>query len=341
MEILFQAGTTGADHPLDPVCAGKAIVRTSLRRALIVAAAVGTLVAVGLTTTTVVNAVSSETEKHRIKTYGQTVSVDGRSMNVVVSGEGDRDVVLLPGFGTASPALDFEPLVAELAQDHRVIVVEPFGYGLSDGTERARTTDNIVDEIHEALQVLEVDRYVVMGHSIAGLYAIEYANRYADEVTAFVGIDSSVPGQPNMDTVFPTALLAAAKNLGLIRLVAHASGDGLDGLDYDDDAREQMSMLSNRNSLTPTYLDEMNRIRTNFADAAGTGFPVALPVLLFVVADNAGNPDWIDLHESQAAEVDDGTVIPLDGEHYLHHTHAPEIADDLRLWEADRRLLVD
>lgn len=341
MELLLQAGRTVAHHPFDPVRAGKAIVRTSLRRALIVAGSVGTLLAVGLTTTTVVNAVSTETEKDRIETYGRTVSVDGRSMNVVVSGEGDQDVVLLPGFGTASPALDFEPLVAELAQDHRVIVVEPFGYGLSDGTERARTTDNIVDEIHEALQVLEVDRYVVMGHSIAGLYAIEYANRYADEVTAFVGIDSSVLGQPNMDTVFPTGLLGAAKNLGLIRLVAHASGDGLDGLDYDDDAREQMSLLSNRNSLTPTYLDEMNRIRTNFADAAGTGFPVALPVLLFVVADNAGNPDWLDLHESQAAEVDDGTVIPLDGEHYLHHTHAPEIADDFRLWEADRRLLVD
>ena len=341
MELLLQAGRTVAHHPFDPVRAGKAIVRTSLRRALIVAGAVGTLLAVGLTTTTVVNAVSTETEKDRIETYGRTVSVDGRSMNVVVSGEGDQDVVLLPGFGTASPALDFEPLVAELAQDRRVIVVEPFGYGLSDGTERARTTDNIVDEIHEALQVLEVDRYVLMGHSIAGLYAIEYANRYADEVTAFVGIDSSVPGQPNMDTVFPTGLLGAAKNLGLIRLVAHASGDGLDGLDYDDDAREQMSLLSNRNSLTPTYLDEMNRIRTNFADAAGTGFPVVLPVLLFVVADNAGNPDWLDLHESQAAEVDDGTVIPLDGEHYLHHTHASEIADDFRLWEADRRFLVD
>ena len=316
-------------------------MRKSLRRALIVAGAIGSVLVLGLTTTTVVNAVSTEAEKHRIETYGQIVTVDGRSMNVVVTGEGDQDVVLLPGFGTASPALDFEPLVADLAQDHRVIVVEPFGYGLSDGTDRARTTDNIVEEIHEALQALEVDRYVLMGHSIAGLYAIEYANRYADEVTAFVGIDTSVPGQPNMDTVFPTGLLGAAKNLGLIRLVAHASGDGLDGLDYDDDTREQMSLLSNRNSLTPTYLDEMNRIRTNFADAAGTGFPPGLPLLLFVVADNAANPDWIDLHERQAADVDDGTVIPLDGEHYLHHTHAPEIADGFRRWVADHPLAAD
>ena len=318
--------------------AGKAIVRKSLRRALIVAGAIGTVLAVGLTTTTVVNAVSTETEKNRIESYGQTVSVDGRSMNVVITGEGDQDVVLLSGFGTASPALDFGPLVADLAQDHRVIVVEPFGYGLSDGTERARTTDNIVEEIHEALQSLEVDRYVLMGHSIAGLYAIEYTNRYADEVTAFVGIDTSVPGQPNMDTVFPTGLLAAAKNLGLIRLAAQMTGDGLDGLDYDDRTRDQMSLISHRNSLTPTYLDEMTHIRTNFADAAGTGFPTGLPLLLFVVADNAGNPEWIDLHDRQAAEVDDGTVISLDGEHYLHHTHAPAIADGFRRWEADRLL---
>ncbi|MCI1018180.1 alpha/beta hydrolase [Microbacterium sp. C5A9] len=313
-------------------------MRRSLRRALLVAGAVGTVLAVGLATTTVVNAVSTETEKDRIVSYGRLVTVDDRSMNVVITGEGDRDVVLLPGFGTASPALDFAPLVAELAEDHRVIVVEPFGYGLSDGTDRPRTTDNIVDEVHAALQSLDVDRYVLMGHSIAGLYAIEYANRYPDEVTAFVGIDTSVPGQPNMDTIFPTGLLAAAKNLGLIRLVASVTGDDLDGLDYDDATREQMSLLSSRNALAPTYLDEMSHIRTNFADAAGTGFPARLPLLLFVVADNAVNPDWIDLHERQASAVDDGTVVPLDGEHYLHHTRSAEIADGFRLWEADRPL---
>lgn len=299
---------------------------------------IGGVLAAGLTTTTTVNAVATATERDRIEPYGQTVVVDGREMNVLITGEGATDIVLLPGFGTASPALDFEPLVSDLAQDHRVIVVEPFGYGLSDGTDRERTTANIVEEIHEALQVLEVDRYVLMGHSIAGLYAIGYADRYPEEVTAFVGIDTSVPGQPNMDTEFPTGLMSAAKSLGLVRLITGLTGDDLEGLDYDDDAREQMVLLSHRNSLSPTYLDEMTHIRTNFADATGTGFPRALPLLLFVVADNPVTPDWIELHERQAADVDDGTVIPIDGEHYLHHTHAPEIADGFRGWEAARTL---
>ena len=181
--------------------------------------AVGAVLAVGLATTTVVNVVASEGESHRIESYGQRVAVDGGEMNVLITGAGPENVVLLPGFGTASPVLDFGPLVKDLAADHRVIVVEPFGYGLSDGTDKERTTENIVQEVHGALEALDVDRYTLMGHSIAGLYGIDYASRYPEEVTAFVGIDTSIPGQPGMDTQFPTGLMSAAKNLGLLRLM--------------------------------------------------------------------------------------------------------------------------
>lgn len=311
------------------------------KRALISVTAIGAVVAVGLAATTIVNAVASNAEADRIVPYGETVTVDGREMNIQVAGEGAETIVLLPGFGTASPVLDFEPLVDDLAQDHRVIVVEPFGYGLSEGTDRPRSTESIVTEVHEALQALDVHSYVLMGHSIAGIYGIEFAHRYPDEVTAFVGIDTSVPGQPNMDTVFPTDLMAVAKNLGLVRLLTAFGGDDDSLSAYSADAREQMALLSNRNSLTPTYLDEMSHIRINFADALGSAFPEDLPLLLFVEADNAKNPDWLALHETQAAAVADGTVVPVDGEHYLHHTHSSEIADDFRAWEQARQVTGD
>ena len=310
-------------------------MKKSVKGMLVSVGAVGAVLAVGLTATTVGNAVATAAESHRIEQYGQKVEVDGGSMNVLVAGDGPESIVLLPGFGTASPVLDFEPLVGNLAKDHRVIVVEPFGYGLSDGTDRERTTENIVTEVHGALETLGIDRYVLMGHSIAGIYGIEYATRYPEEVSAFVGIDSSVPGQPNMDTRFPTGLLAAAKNLGLQRLIG-AAGDGYNSSMYSESAREQISMISNRNSLTPTYLNEMDHIRSNFADALGTGFPVDLPLLLFVESDNAKNPDWLGLHERQAEGVTDGTVVPLPGEHYLHQTHSAEIAGGFRGWEAAR-----
>ncbi|MFK4789976.1 alpha/beta fold hydrolase [Microbacterium sp. ZW T5_56] len=314
---------------------GKDVMKKS-RKALIVLGSIAAVIAVGLATTTVVNVAATNAEAGAIEPYGQKVEVEGKSMNVLVTGEGDN-IVLLPGFGTSSPVLDFLPLIEDLASDHRVIAVEPFGYGLSDGTEEPRTTANIVSEVHEALQELGVRSYTLMGHSIAGLYGIEFAERYPEEVRAFVGIDSSVPGQPNMDAAFPTGLLGALKNLGLVRLLSGVGGDsGYGSPFYDDHDRQQIGLLTNRNSLEPTYLDEMARIRTNFADAEGKTFPDDLPLLLFVQEINPANDDWLPMHERQAATVTDGTVIPLDGDHYLHHTQSPTIAQDFRAWEAER-----
>ncbi|WP_238703368.1 hypothetical protein [Arthrobacter sp. TS-15] len=100
--------------------------------------------------------------------------------------------------------------------------------------------------------------------------------------------------------------------------------------------REQMQMLGNRNFLSPTYLNELGHIESNFECALGTGFSKDLPLLHFVVAEYTRTPKWLKLHHRQAASVINGSVVPLPGEHYLHHTHTGEIADGVREWEAGR-----
>ncbi|MET0854073.1 MAG: alpha/beta hydrolase, partial [Microterricola sp.] len=75
---------------------------------------IGVIVAVlalALATTAVVNVAATSAEAERIESYGQLVPVDGKEMNVEISGSGDETIVLLPGFGTAAPALDFSPLI--------------------------------------------------------------------------------------------------------------------------------------------------------------------------------------------------------------------------------------
>lgn len=292
---------------------------------------VGALVALpvlALTTTSVVNVVQTRSDLAAITPYGELVPVDGKQMNVVVSGTGDETIVLLPGLGTAAPGLDFQPLVAELDDTHRVIAVEPFGTGLSDQTDSPRTAENIVREVHEALQQLGVDRYVLMGHSIAGVYALEYSETYPDELVAFVGIDSSVPDQPGWDEPVPTDGLAELRTLGLLRVLTAIGGDTYADLPYDEATKEQMRLLTTKNSTAPTLLDEMDRSVENFASVSGATFPASLPVLLFVVQDDAEVDGWLQLHEDQAASVDHGQVVALEGDHYLHHTQSPQIARD-------------
>lgn len=296
--------------------------------ALCSVSAIAGVLALGLAATAIVNVVATASEDAELEHYGQQVQVDGKNLNVVISGGGEQTIVLLPGLGTASPALDFSPLVAELEDDFRVVVVEPFGYGLSDQADTARTSANIAGEVHEALQSLGIDRYVLAGHSIAGIYGLEYISRFGDEVTAFVGIDTSVPHQPGSDEATATDGMAALKSLGLLRfLTSLAPGMYEDLPAYDEATTRQLAILGNRNAMTPTLIDEIDHTPANFASARSLTFPRELPLLLFVVADDPEVTGWVHLHEQQAAQVDHGEVVPLDGGHYLHHTKSVEIAD--------------
>ncbi|MCZ4302100.1 alpha/beta fold hydrolase [Microbacterium oxydans] len=286
--------------------------------------------ALAVASTAIVNVIATQVETAALTPYGESVTVNGRSMNVVATGEGEETIVLLPGLGTAAPALDFEPLIAELQEDYRVVAVEPFGTGLSDQTDVPRTGENIAREVHEALQGLGIDRYALMGHSISGIYALTYTASYPDEVTAFIGVDSSVPDQPGWDDPIPTSTIATLSGLGVTRALTAIAPDPYEGLPYDDETKDRMRVLSARNTAAPTMLDEMDHASSNFAAVSGTTFPVDLPVLLFVVEEDAEVPGWRELHEAQAASVDRGEVVGIEGDHYLHHTRAPELAAHTR-----------
>lgn len=223
-------------------------------------------------------------------------------MNVLIQGQGKQTIVLIPGFGTGAPALDFKPLIDELSPFYKVVAVEPFGYGLSDETDKERTTANIISEVHEAVQNLNIDQYILMGHSIGGIYGLEYAKKYPNEVSAFVGVDSSVPEQGGMDVKFPIKKLKLLKDSGIIRLGLQLSGDPYDGLPFDDETKKQMKLISLKNMNNSTTLNEMEHIYPNFVAARGLKFDKNLPIIFFIQANNTTVKDWIPLHEGQVKE---------------------------------------
>ncbi|ASA21677.1 alpha/beta hydrolase [Paenibacillus donghaensis] len=274
----------------------------------------------------IVNVISNGVEKKKIEPYGQYVNVDGKKMNVFIQGSGEQTIVLLPGQGTPSPVLDFKLLIDELSPEYKVVAIEPFGYGLSDETEKARTTENIVSEVHEAVQQLGIDRYVLMGHSITGLYGVSYVNSYPDEVLAFVGIDSSVPNQPGMDVKLPLKSMQFLQKSGLMRLLQKVSEDPYESLAFDEYTKEQMRLISNQVATNPTMMDELRHLGTNFKNGEQLTYPNDLPVLLFVQSNNENNEQWVPLHEAQVKQSAQGKMIPMEGSHYLHHTKFKEIA---------------
>lgn len=300
-----------------------------LKIMLIALCTILTVLVVFVASVYVVNLISNEREQGKIEDYGQKVLVDGKQMNVLIQGDGKETIVLLPGYGTASPVLDFEPLVKELSPYYRVVVIEPFGYGLSDDTDKVRTSQNIVDEIHECLQKLNIKKYTLMGHSISGIYGLEYVNQYEKEVQAFVGIDTSVPQQETDE--LPVSSLQLLNQSGFYRLLLKVNPDQLVMPNVDQQTKDQIKMLTFRNFLNESQASEAENFTNNFKNAERLHFPKRLPVV-FYLADQTEEetPSWKPMHEELMKNVDHGKVVTFKGGHYLHHTKSKEIADDVR-----------
>ncbi|MGX7025676.1 alpha/beta fold hydrolase [Vagococcus hydrophili] len=273
-----------------------------------------------------------KSEAKKIENYGEKVKVFDGEINVVRtgSGKGKQSIILFPGYGTASPYYDFLPLTTKLSKDYEVITIEPFGYGLSSETKRTRNVDNIVEEMHEVVKQLNLDHYVLGGHSITGLYGVNYLNRYPEEkVDAFLGIDTSTPTQ-EVQTM-NMAPFNFLKKSGMMRLLIDANpAKGL-GMKADDPNLEQVRMLTLKNSINDNLEEELDLLRENFKATEKMSLPKDLPTILFV-AINDGRPTWAEEHQEQIKQVRTGKVVELDGQHYLHHTQSEAIAKETKLF---------
>lgn len=254
-------------------------------------------------------------------------------MNVYRNGHPGQPIVLLSGLGTAAPALDFAPLIRELG-GFEVIVVEGFGYGYSDMEASERTNRNISTELHEVLGKLDVKKpYVLAGHSIAGFYMLDYANRYPTEVGGVVGIDATIPKpgegpaeDPRPEVNWQRALAVT----GVVRtVVSIAPGLALpDGSAYTPDELERIRLMTSWNFGNPAVVDETARIANNAAALRGVRYPDALPVLAFVADENpADTARKTASAQALLNNVRRHQIVPLKGGHYLHWTQAKHMAE--------------
>lgn len=300
------------------------------RTALIALAALAVVLFAAL-----VNAVMNRVERWTMPAYGERIAVTGGDVNVYRHGDTGPVIVMLSGYDTAAPAVDFAPLIRQL-DDYQVVVVEGFGYGYSDTTAPPRTVENITSELHEAVTALHLDGpYVLLGHSIAGVYDLYYANRYRDEVAAVIGIDASVPGQVNglAGQSSPwNQLLATSGVLRALSAIAPALVEP-DSTAYTPEERERMRVMTNWNWANPALRNEAVQSDHNFSAVQDMTYPSDLPVLSFIKThDNP--PRWRTLHERQLTGREHGELVELDGDHYLHWSQAPTMAQDIRTFLA-------
>lgn len=90
----------------------------------------------------------------------------------------------------------WEKVLADISKDTTTFVYNRPGYGNSDPVSTPRDGSHIVDELRLLLQSKGLKPpYILVGHSLGGLYMQLFARRYPDEVVALILVDSTHPKQ--------------------------------------------------------------------------------------------------------------------------------------------------
>lgn len=123
-----------------------------------------------------------------------TSPLDGRKVEHVVAGHGVPAVVFENGLGGRLQW--WAEVLPAIAQETMVFAYNRAGTGTSTKASTPRDGDAITEELRRNLRDRGIaPPYVLVGHSLGGLYMQLYARRYPQEVAGLVLVDSTHPEQ--------------------------------------------------------------------------------------------------------------------------------------------------
>jgi pimeloyl-ACP methyl ester carboxylesterase len=146
---------------------------------------------------------------------GRYYTVGGRRLLLHRSGSGSPTVVFLPGAGAVG--MDYLIVHERAAQLTTSVLYDRAGTGWSDPIGLPRTLAEVTDELHELFHAADVPApYLMVGHSLGGLYARHYAQRFPDEVAGLLLLD---PAHEDWDAYMPRQLNEMRKAYKLYQIL--------------------------------------------------------------------------------------------------------------------------
>jgi pimeloyl-ACP methyl ester carboxylesterase len=118
----------------------------------------------------------------------QTVMVHGHKLAYYEAGKGSA-VILIHGLGADSH--HWTANIEALSQNFRVIALDQIGYGQSDKPLMRYTVENFCDYLHGFLQALKIPKTSLVGNSLGGWVALDFAIRHPQMVEKLVLVDAA------------------------------------------------------------------------------------------------------------------------------------------------------
>ena len=139
---------------------------------------------------------------------GKLYNIGGYSMHLYCTGEGSPTIVLSSGLG--DDFTGWAKVQPALSRQMRVCSYDRAGFGWSDSRPGVQDANAISSQLHQLIEAAAVQRpFVLVGHSISGIYLRSYAAHYPGDLAGLVFVDGATPLQ---DDRIPKELVKIQEN---------------------------------------------------------------------------------------------------------------------------------
>jgi pimeloyl-ACP methyl ester carboxylesterase len=222
------------------------------------------------------------------------MNIYGKNVNYIQYGEGNKDVVLLHGWGQNIEMMD---CIDKCLNNARVTIFDLPGFGQSEEFDSSKDVGEYADWLKEALNQLGIDYPVLVGHSFGGRVAIKYAAKYrTSEVVLLASPIIRVKHDPTIKEKF----YKVVKNTPLGEYFRKKIGSE----DYNNASPVMRATLVK--AVNEDLLDDAKKIIAPTLFLAGR-YDTAVPLDISQKA----------IEEMQKAGVD-AAIIIQDGDHYAY-----------------------
>ncbi|HEY4610574.1 MAG TPA: alpha/beta hydrolase [Ilumatobacteraceae bacterium] len=232
---------------------------------------------------------------------GRLIDVGGHRLHINCTGTGSPTVVVEPGLGEMSAGMAW--ITPAVASSTRVCVYDRAGRGWSDSSSR-RDGEQTAADLHMLLERAgEPGPYVLAGHSAGGIYVLNFARMYPQDVAGVVLLDSMHPEQYTRIASWPafyemfrraTGVLPSLSRLGVSRAIAGGSFG-----DLPQPARDEERSFSATPRHNRSLRDEFSELRTAMDQARELTSLGDVPLVVVTAQKNAED-GWMDAQDQLA-----------------------------------------
>jgi pimeloyl-ACP methyl ester carboxylesterase len=280
---------------------------------------------------------SAEADRRTFPAPGHLIDVGGFKMHIHCTGEGSPTVILetLAG-GTSSYWGRVQP---EVAKATRVCVYDRAGRGWSEPDPEpitlARTTRNLRTLlIHANVE----GPYVLVGHSLGGIYVRQFAAEYPQDVVGVILVDAAHPDQyerypemmdMNEGYLQVSSLFPALARLGVFRLYFALGGD-IDFAEMQEPQKSEIRSMWSSSEYFASQHAETIAASEIYESGQNLGRLGDLPLLVISAGQN--NPGgWMELQNDLALLSDNSIHFHLQTATHVSLAFHPEDAHQVSL----------